>query len=193
MTERRAARVRVPARFHRGTNRPAQNFVPALRVREPVDADDLEENVENEFLGFPGPYPHGDRKALQLFAPVEKDGMALLPDEVYAINRDGVRLAHPLLPKTVLQSADPRESGGTRRFGIEVKDSGQGGNLTNREEAHPLDSQQDRLTQSLAEREERYRAFVAHSTEGIWRWEFKSPFPKGASPEEQFEYFFENA
>lgn len=46
---------------------------------------------------------------------------------------------------------------------------------------------------ALRESEERYRTFVANSTEGIWRWEFNAPFPKGASLDEQFEHFVNHA
>jgi len=46
---------------------------------------------------------------------------------------------------------------------------------------------------ALRDSEERYRAFVAHSTEGIWRWEFNAPFPKGASLDEQFDYVLKHA
>ncbi len=46
---------------------------------------------------------------------------------------------------------------------------------------------------ALRESEERYRAFVAHSTEGIWRWEFNAPFPKGASVDEQFDHVVKHA
>lgn len=50
-----------------------------------------------------------------------------------------------------------------------------------------------RAATALRDSEERYRAFVAHSTEGIWRWEFNAPFPKGASLDEQYEYFVNHA
>lgn len=46
---------------------------------------------------------------------------------------------------------------------------------------------------ALRDSEERYRTFVAHSPDGIWRWEFNAPFPKGASLEEQFEFFVNHA
>ncbi len=38
---------------------------------------------------------------------------------------------------------------------------------------------------ALREGEERYRAFLEHSSEGIWRFEFDPPIPAGLPPEEQ--------
>jgi PAS domain S-box-containing protein len=41
---------------------------------------------------------------------------------------------------------------------------------------------------ALRESEERYRAFVERSSEGIWRWEFRSPWPRDASIDEQMRH-----
>jgi PAS domain S-box-containing protein len=41
---------------------------------------------------------------------------------------------------------------------------------------------------ALRDSEERYRAFVERSTEGIWRWEFRSPWPKDATLDEQMRH-----
>jgi two-component system, cell cycle sensor histidine kinase and response regulator CckA len=43
---------------------------------------------------------------------------------------------------------------------------------------------------ALRESEERYRAFVAHSSEGIWRFEFATPVPITLPEDEQIEVFY---
>ena len=43
---------------------------------------------------------------------------------------------------------------------------------------------------SLRQSEERYRAFVQHSSEGIWRIETEQPIPVALPPEEQIERFY---
>ncbi len=51
-----------------------------------------------------------------------------------------------------------------------------------------------KLQQEIRERsrtEERYRAFVAHSSEGIWRAELEKPMPLTLSIDEQLEYFYQ--
>src|ERR671921_948360 len=42
----------------------------------------------------------------------------------------------------------------------------------------------------LRESEERYRSFIEHSTEGIWRFELEEPCPTGLTPDEQVERFY---
>src|SRR5829696_3041031 len=43
---------------------------------------------------------------------------------------------------------------------------------------------------SVRESEERYRSFIEHSTEGIWRFELEEPVPINLAPEEQIERFY---
>jgi PAS domain-containing protein len=45
---------------------------------------------------------------------------------------------------------------------------------------------------ALRESGERYRAFVANSSEGIWRYEIDPPMPLLLSEDEQFAYFYEH-
>src|SRR5215212_6424238 len=43
---------------------------------------------------------------------------------------------------------------------------------------------------SVRESEERYRRFIEHSTEGIWRFELEEPVPINLAPNEQIERFY---
>jgi PAS domain S-box-containing protein len=43
---------------------------------------------------------------------------------------------------------------------------------------------------SARESEERYRSFIEHSTEGIWRFELEEPVPINLAPNEQIERFY---
>jgi PAS domain S-box-containing protein len=43
---------------------------------------------------------------------------------------------------------------------------------------------------SVRESEERYRSFIEHSTEGIWRFELEEPVPINLAPNEQIERFY---
>src|SRR5262249_33257734 len=43
----------------------------------------------------------------------------------------------------------------------------------------------------LRRSEERYRAFIQNSSEGIWRCELEQPMPTDLSEEEQLEFLFE--
>src|SRR5215210_7556872 len=43
---------------------------------------------------------------------------------------------------------------------------------------------------SVRESEERYRSFIEHSTEGIWRFELEEPVPIDLAPNEQIERFY---
>ena len=45
---------------------------------------------------------------------------------------------------------------------------------------------------ALRASEERYRDFLAHSSEGIWRLELDEPMPVSMSPEEQVEFFYKH-
>jgi diguanylate cyclase (GGDEF)-like protein/PAS domain S-box-containing protein len=53
----------------------------------------------------------------------------------------------------------------------------------------------DRVSLELASREseERYRAFVQHSSEGIWRFELDSPLFTELSEDDQVDFFYEHA
>lgn len=46
---------------------------------------------------------------------------------------------------------------------------------------------------AIRKSEERYRAFIEHSTEGIYRIEFDNPIPRDASTDEQIRLFYQNA
>lgn len=49
------------------------------------------------------------------------------------------------------------------------------------------------MTESLRKEEERYKAFIANSTEGIWRFEIEQPVSIHEPPEKQIEYFYKYA
>ncbi len=46
---------------------------------------------------------------------------------------------------------------------------------------------------ALRQAEERYRAFIAQSTEGIWRFEFDEPLPVDGTEDEQVEHFYRHS
>ncbi|HEX7313812.1 MAG TPA: PAS domain S-box protein [Pyrinomonadaceae bacterium] len=48
----------------------------------------------------------------------------------------------------------------------------------------------DEIQRALRESEERYRAFIANSTEGIWRFELGQPVPTDLPEDEQIELFY---
>ena len=48
----------------------------------------------------------------------------------------------------------------------------------------------EEIERALRESEERYRAFIANSSEGIWRFEFEAPLPTDLPEEEQIERFY---
>src|SRR6266571_2591092 len=50
-----------------------------------------------------------------------------------------------------------------------------------------------RAEAALQQAEERYRAFVTQSTEGIWRFEFDEPLPVGLPEAEQIEHFYRHS
>jgi PAS domain S-box-containing protein len=54
-------------------------------------------------------------------------------------------------------------------------------------------TERTQTARALKESEERHRAFVEHSKEGIWCWEFKKPWPRDKTVDEQLEHFFEHA
>jgi signal transduction histidine kinase len=47
--------------------------------------------------------------------------------------------------------------------------------------------------QKLKESEERYKAFVAHSSEGIWRFELEKPLSINLPPDQQIDLFYQDA
>lgn len=49
------------------------------------------------------------------------------------------------------------------------------------------------MTDNLRKEEERYKAFIENSTEGIWRFEIEKPVSIHESPEKQVEYFYQYA
>jgi PAS domain-containing protein len=49
-----------------------------------------------------------------------------------------------------------------------------------------IDITEEKLAQEAVNRsDERYKAFIKHSTEGIWRFELEKPIPTNLSTEEQ--------
>jgi PAS domain S-box-containing protein len=54
-------------------------------------------------------------------------------------------------------------------------------------------TERKRFEERLRRSEERYRAFVAHSTEGIWRFEVEPPIPADLPADEQAELFVDRA
>jgi PAS domain S-box-containing protein len=50
-----------------------------------------------------------------------------------------------------------------------------------------------RAEERLKESDDRYRAFIANSSEGIWRYELDQPIPVTLSEDEQIELFFKHA
>src|SRR5919107_5091332 len=48
----------------------------------------------------------------------------------------------------------------------------------------------EEIQRALRESEERYRAFIANSSEGIWRFEFERPVPTDLPEDEQVERFY---
>ncbi|MDQ3805008.1 MAG: PAS domain-containing protein, partial [Acidobacteriota bacterium] len=61
-----------------------------------------------------------------------------------------------------------------------------------REEAEASGRAKDDLLRALGESEERYRAFIANSSEGIWRFEFERPIPVALPEDEQIELCYEH-
>ncbi|HEX8353208.1 MAG TPA: hypothetical protein VF611_09930, partial [Pyrinomonadaceae bacterium] len=48
----------------------------------------------------------------------------------------------------------------------------------------------EEIERALRESEERYRAFIANSSEGIWRFEFDEPIPTDLPEDEQVDRFY---
>jgi PAS domain S-box-containing protein len=59
-----------------------------------------------------------------------------------------------------------------------------------REEAEASGRAKDHLLRALRESEERYRAFIANSSEGIWRFEFERPVAVSLPEDEQIDLFY---
>ena len=62
-----------------------------------------------------------------------------------------------------------------------------------REEAEATGRAQEELLRALSASEERYRAFIANSSEGIWRFELAEPVPVDLEAGEQVELFYRHA
>lgn len=58
--------------------------------------------------------------------------------------------------------------------------------------AHDLTAR-DIAQRALRASDERYRAFIANSSEGIWRFELRVPVPASLPPEEQIDRWYEHA
>jgi signal transduction histidine kinase len=53
-----------------------------------------------------------------------------------------------------------------------------------------MSDDRDELLARLRESEERYKAFVANSSEAIWRFELEEPVPTSLSPDEQIDLYY---
>src|SRR5687768_13882159 len=57
--------------------------------------------------------------------------------------------------------------------------------------SNELDADQRPVEEALRESEERYRAFIANSSEGIWRFEIEPPISIHLSVDEQIEAYYQ--
>jgi PAS domain S-box-containing protein len=56
-----------------------------------------------------------------------------------------------------------------------------------------LETGSEKNKRGVRESEERYRSFIEHSTEGIWRFELEEPVPIDLAPNEQIERFYRHS
>jgi PAS domain S-box-containing protein len=65
--------------------------------------------------------------------------------------------------------------------------------LQNAQTLNRIDNERFRAKQALQESEERYRAFIEQSSEGIWRFELEQPISVDCPEDEQIEQFYQHA
>jgi PAS domain S-box-containing protein len=98
------------------------------------------------------------------------------------------------LPRTGLQAVVTRPDGTRRRVEVHVNPlTDDAGRVTGALVFFHDVTAHKEAEEALRDGEERYRSFIANSSEGIWRYETETPIPTNLPEEEQIDLMFERA